>query len=1088
MEHTYRKIFTGASILVLTTLGAAELQIDAAVDKPNLLTKTASGTSAAVVSDCAASETDQWKAGSHTFVTGRNGGTVTLRFRAKWTPDRRIHGIWFRRIALNAEPITPQLPAGSRSLARLFQTADSGETLLFATYKDFGSYTFSAKPDTTYTVTFQHRDGGLAVPASDVCCLDLSSALNRTYADPSAKEGWTGQGPRTDMGGFDVQRISFGGMEFRLKDRCAVFNSTYVPTTLKSFTANGKNFPAKYLYLLHTAAWNRADTVAGKIKVNYADGSHSDFEVVGGKDVDDWSQLIHLPNARPAYVHRESEGKGVLYLSAFPLQEKPVKNIEFSSPENFVWIIAGATLSTRQVPIAPEKKEFRATAPAWKEPDFPSPVVVENSVLDLSGKGNVSPAGSDGRVIAVPGKGFRFEKKPDVPVRFMGMADTPFYLRTAGDVTDMHGKLARTAEAASRQGYNLVRLWVDQHLMGRSTQKGIPDPRRVEAFDFYLSELKKRGIYVTFAIAFFRVGAVDHVKDPVTGQVKRDIKLLVAAEKARNTRKLLTLFGEEKARAEWKAWAETMLNHVNPYTGLAWKDDPMIVFLELFNEQTLAIPHLFWGESCDIAPEAMEFIRKKFCAFLEKKYGTVASLNQAWQKQYASFSRIRLPDFLRKDQIGADWEEFCFEAIDENYRTGTAILRNLGYKGLIGQYNFRATLNMSRFRRDHLAMIIRNTYYKHPSRWDSIGSRVGQESAIREYAPHFRNTAASRIAGLPLVITEHNHCFWNRYQHENGLLFSAYPAFQGWDALCAHETPVVIEPGEMYISSFRIAGSPVLRANEFLAYALFKRGDVRPAETEFLLDLGKFDANDADLAVDSEVSKLALLSRLGVYSPHAAIRPNSRLLQVKGGSEDRSFDWHSEVVDGGSSFSLAGAIAGMEKKGKAPEIRQGVLIRDTGELELDPIHRRFRVKTPRTEGAVVNAGEPATRLPRLTIKKSSVDAAIALVSMDGRELSSSKRMVLVCNTAVMTRDTVLSRDRTTLLGWKRRSKVLLETGAFDIAIRRKGVARATCYPLSVNGIRRDGIPMRREGEYLTVNLDTAALKHGPTPFFEIVVE
>ena len=83
MEHTYRKIFTGASILVLTTLGAAELQIDAAVDKPNLLTKTASGTSAAVVSDCAVSEIDQWKAGAHTFVTGRNGGTVTLRFRAK---------------------------------------------------------------------------------------------------------------------------------------------------------------------------------------------------------------------------------------------------------------------------------------------------------------------------------------------------------------------------------------------------------------------------------------------------------------------------------------------------------------------------------------------------------------------------------------------------------------------------------------------------------------------------------------------------------------------------------------------------------------------------------------------------------------------------------------------------------------------------------------------------------------------------------------------------------------------------------------------------------------------------------------------
>ena len=42
------------------------------------------------------------------------------------------------------------------------------------------------------------------------------------------------------------------------------------------------------------------------------------------------------------------------------------------------------------------------------------------------------------------------------------------------------------------------------------------------------------------------------------------------------------------------------------------------------------------------------------------------------------------------------------------------------------------------------------------------------------------------------------------------------------------------------------------------------------------------------------------------------------------------------------------------------------------------------------------------------------------------------------------------------------------------------------YPLSINGIRRAPIPMKRTGKQWLVNLDTARLPNGPTPFFEIV--
>ena len=47
------------------------------------------------------------------------------------------------------------------------------------------------------------------------------------------------------------------------------------------------------------------------------------------------------------------------------------------------------------------------------------------------------------------------------------------------------------------------------------------------------------------------------------------------------------VFVLDSALANWAAFSRNLLTHVNPYTGLAWKDDPALAGLSLVNEDTI---------------------------------------------------------------------------------------------------------------------------------------------------------------------------------------------------------------------------------------------------------------------------------------------------------------------------------------------------------------------------------------------------------------------------------------------------------------------------------------------------------------------
>ena len=94
--------------------------------------------------------------------------------------------------------------------------------------------------------------------------------------------------------------------------------------------------------------------------------------------------------------------------------------------------------------------------------------------------------------------------------------------------------------------------------------------------------------------------------------------------------------------------AEDPLEHINPYTGLAWKDDPTFMGMEFWNEMDLFTSY------SRLSPQAVAFTNSEFVKFLKSKYADVDELNKSGKllnKKYKSFDEI---DF-RKERTSSEF-------------------------------------------------------------------------------------------------------------------------------------------------------------------------------------------------------------------------------------------------------------------------------------------------------------------------------------------------------------------------------------------------------------------------------------------------
>ena len=716
--------------------------------------------------------------------------------------------------------------------------------------------------------------------------------------------------------------------------------------------------------------------------------------------------------------------------------------------------------------------------------------ILAGSALDLSYQVD-APAGRHGRAVIGKTGDLVLEQRPDEPLRLMGFNGYPYNLLTMKSDDDFKKKAHEFAQAARRAGFRLFRTHgsFDRTLCHGSHKDMEINPAQLDCWDFLLNELKQAGIYLHVTLLSFSL--YDDATPRNTLFEERD------------KHKLQMYLGSSWIRDHFIYGATTVLNHVNPYTKLAWKDDPAVAFVEFYNEQELGLERI--APVLANYPNLKAELRRQFREWLVAKYKDAVPPPLQKELNGKKLAEAELPSTKDKKSVLAN--EFALFSIDlaaKSYAWCEKIVRSTGYNGLLGNFNVSKKIGDAATRWTTCQYICQNTYFQHPiGGWGAPGCTVGQDSSLADAANYWRSANNSRMAGRPFTITEYNHCFWNPYQYENGAVMGAYSALQGFNALQIHENPILMNSSTMpqAIGSFSCGNNPIVRANEFITTHLFQRGDVRPSPHRIELAIPDTALNNNNLAMNgiaSQQSLLALVTGFTVAFPDkmtargtvAARKADCQILP-EGTSTVQSADWFVNLIDNpDGSFSLDNLLQKLKVQGILPpgnltDAENFVFQSDTEEITLWAKRHLLKVVTPKSEVVCMDANKEE-KLARMTVNSSSVPACIAAIAVDNQPLATSRRIVVVYSTMVANSNLTLSPNRRVNIQ-SGHAPTLLRCGKLQLQIDRP-VKGFKLYALGFDGARRQELPLAKRDIVTDITIDTAALQDGPTVFFELVAE
>ena len=282
------------------------------------------------------------------------------------------------------------------------------------------------------------------------------------------------------------------------------------------------------------------------------------------------------------------------------------------------WLVGSAVMTMAAVAFAADKggeysdilKEMAATT-GEMAPLFPFRVVhgaPDNITNVQTWDGPWQPAGSGGFVRSA---GSRFADDRG-PCRFTGTN-----ICFSGCFPE-HDQADFVATDLARFGITLVRLHYVHHKFPPDKIYASPDsfiePVQLEKFDYLFNQLKRRGIYVYMQLNIAR-------KFGKQSGFENANKLPWYNNGIDNI--------EPRMIALQRKYVSDLLTHVNPYTGLAYKDDPAIATLELANENSVVV-NWYKAKLDNLPSPYQELFQGLWNDWLRKKYRTTADLYRAW--------------------------------------------------------------------------------------------------------------------------------------------------------------------------------------------------------------------------------------------------------------------------------------------------------------------------------------------------------------------------------------------------------------------------------------------------------------------------
>ncbi|PAW79758.1 MAG: hypothetical protein B9S32_00075 [Verrucomicrobia bacterium Tous-C9LFEB] len=727
----------------------------------------------------------------------------------------------------------------------------------------------------------------------------------------------------------------------------------------------------------------------------------------------------------------------------------------------------------------------------WKAADQGEIEVVPGSALDLS---SVFPppreAGADGFSMVNAKGDLVFTNKPETVVRFRCVSATPNRgtVPTAAMLTNE--ECDRYADQLVRGGFNACRPhFLDLALMHGSAEDLVMNPERLDRWDYFTAALKKRGVYL-YIDAMTAPSSYYAVSDPWS--------------KEANAKNLSTrLYYDETARAHWREGVKRFFEHVNPYTGVALKDEPQVLVVQLRNESGLNFKMYFPNS---VTPGITEAFR----SWLKQRYGTTENLKKAWTrpdgdaqlsflKAGQTLETVAWPRFDGRGPDSRDLQAFFTDIERETTAWMTKAIREIGVKVPLIEYNVGYSLQTS-LARDMMPVVDNHAYHDHPTKYITEGSSINGTSSTQGGVTYFQFMAGTRQLGRPFFCSEWGHVFWNPWRHEAGLTLPAYASLQGWQFVTQFAHPVHLS-SRSPIKSFAIYNDPPLRAAEYMSAFFYRRGDVResPHTIEVVIDPAalpeKVSLQDA---LPASISRLSLLARLGVRVaewPGAAKRGVYQAdwsLVPNEGEKVSTRDGVQEILEGGKS---AGSdfnrwVTQLREKSilsadNATDAARGIYESDTRQILLDEMQRQIRVVTSKSLGVSLPQGGPEMKLGPVQVRNLGVDATFFVGSLTAQPVPESSRLLLVVGTDALNTGMTFTDERKLKLVSLGTFPALLRVAKVQFSLTHQQANRLKMWALSANGQRREEIPLTVSGQTVSALIDTAILTNGPTPYFEL---
>ena len=432
--------------------------------------------------------------------------------------------------------------------------------------------------------------------------------------------------------------------------------------------------------------------------------------------------------------------------------------------------------------------------------------IVAGSALDFSGQGmSDAPAGKYGWLKSRGGH-FVFERRPDAFQRFYGVNLCGSANMPPKDVSDI------LVTRLVRLGYNSVRVHHYDGWIGWRKKPGhVFDPEMMDRFDYLMARAFAAGIYVTTDLYVSRevtwrdLGAREG--GPIPKQALKGLFMLTDA-----------------GFDNWAAFSRDFLEHVNPYTGRAYKDEPGLPLISLINENPLSMG---WHDL--------------------RTFQVTAKL---WKKRFGT------DDCARVEESDPRLATFSAEAEERFCTKAKALFASIGAKALVTDLNCGGCDPAGRAVRARLFDYADLHFYvdhpQFPVGWWKMPAYVGAENPLR--TPVFRPLMMKKWSlgehPMPFVSSEWNFVGPGRFRGVGGIATGGAAALEDWSGAWRFSytyADVGILDGKGMVDWFNLASDPLQQATERAALCLFLRGDLAAGDTNGF----RIDSSRGTLVIDT---------------------------------------------------------------------------------------------------------------------------------------------------------------------------------------------------------------------------------------------